>query len=262
MSLQGLTLSSLLCHGTQNTRLRGFRRRSLTFRVVSNSPSLAISSNRVWTGVLSLCASVVTLFKSTFSSLSATILRRRIVGAMKYQDSQKAAQLATQVTIYNNPSIEMLAAFLVAIIADPDNFVLTSSRTEAIESMIAKYSDGLSTPIAAGNKVAGQGKDDVVVLLTGSTGNLGSQILDSLLRNPKVKRVYALNRPSSSSKSIQERHIQRFLDRGLDSSLLSTDRLVFLEGDASHRNFGLEKEVYKQVRCYLLYQNLFLKLNF
>ena len=262
MPLQRLALSSLLRHGTPNIRSCGFRRKLLIFGVVSNSPSLATSSNRVWTGVLFFRASVFTHLKLTFSSLSATILRRRIVGAMQCKDTQKAAQLATQVTIYNNASIERLAAFLVAIVADPDNFVLTSSRTEAIELMIAKYSDGLSTPIAVGKKVAGQGNDDVVALLTGSTGNLGSQILDSLLRNPKVKTVYALNRPSSSSKSIQERHVQRFLDRGLDSSLLSTDRLVFLEGEASHRNLGLKPEVYKQVRGYHSCQNLFLKLNF
>jgi hypothetical protein len=208
-----------------------------------------------------LCTSFFTRLKSAFSSLSATILRRRIVGALQSKDTQKVAQLVTQVTIYNNPSIERLAAFLVAIVADPDNFVLTSSRTEAIELMITKYSDGLSTPIAAGKKVAGQGKEDRVVLLTGSTGNLGSQILHSLLRNPKVKKVYTLNRPSSTSKSIQERHIHRFLDRGLDSSLLSTDRLVFLEGEASHRNLGLKTEVYEEVRCSLLHQSLYLKLN-
>lgn len=207
------------------------------------------------------CTSFFTRLKSAFSSLSATILRRRIVGAMQSKDTQKAAQLVTQVTIYNNPTVERLAAFLVAIVADPDNFVLTSSRTEAIELMITKYSNGLSTPIA-GKKVTGQGNEDRVVLLTGSTGNLGSQILDSLLRNPKVKRVYALNRPSSSSKSIQERHIHRFLDRGLDSSLLSTNRLIYLEGEASHRNLGLKTEVYQEVRCSLLYQNLLLKLNF
>ena len=209
-----------------------------------------------------LCTSVFTILKSTLSSLSATILRRRIVGAMQFKGTRKVAQLVTQVAVYNNPSIERLAAFLVAIVADPDNLVLTSRRTEAIESMITKYSDGLSTPIAARKKVAGQGKEDVVVLLTGSTGNLGSQILDSLLRNPKVKRIYALNRPSSGSKSIQERHIQRSLDRGLESSLLATDRLVFLEGEASHKNLGLGAEAYEEVRCSLLYQNLFLKLNF
>ncbi|KIM43694.1 hypothetical protein M413DRAFT_443603 [Hebeloma cylindrosporum] len=189
-------------------------------------------------------------FEQGMDSLSATILRRRIVGAMQSKETQKAAQLVTQVTIYNNPSIERLAAFLVATVADPDNFVLTSSRTEAIELMITKYTNRLSTPIA-GTKVEVQDKEDGVFLLTGSTGNLGSQILDSLLRNPRVKTVYALNRPSSSSKSIKERHVERFMDRGLDPSLLSTDRLVFLEGEASHRNLGLKTEVYEELQSRL-----------
>lgn len=60
MPLQRLTLSSLLRHGTPNIRSCGFRRKLLIFGVVSNSPSLTTSSNRVWTGVLFFRASVFT----------------------------------------------------------------------------------------------------------------------------------------------------------------------------------------------------------
>ncbi|KAF8956587.1 acetyl-CoA synthetase-like protein [Flammula alnicola] len=200
------------------------------------------------------------LFEQGMDSLSTTILRRRIVGALQAKDThqQAAAKLVTQATIYSNPSIDKLAAFLVAVVADPENFVFTSSRTDAIELMIAKYSTGLSQPIAQhnvnGNSTANAhrvGRDDeAVVLLTGSTGNLGAQILESLLRDPRVKKVYALNRPSSSPKSVQERQKERFTDKGLDVSLLerSSGRLVFLEGEASHRNLGLKDAIYDELR--------------
>ncbi|KAF8956600.1 hypothetical protein BDZ97DRAFT_2062868 [Flammula alnicola] len=188
------------------------------------------------------------LFEQGMDSLSATILRRRIVGAMQSKDTQKAAQLVTQVTIYNHPSIVKLAGFLSGVVADPDNFVLTSSRTDAIELMITKYTTGLSQPIASKSSSTRRVGDDAVVLLTGSTGNLGAQLLESLLRDPRVTTVYVLNRPSSGPKSVEERQAERFADKGLDASLLSTERLVFLEGEASHRNLGLRDVVYDELR--------------
>lgn len=169
---------------------------------------------------------------------------------MTSEKTLKAAQLVSQTTIYTHASIEKLAAFLVGVIADPESFVLTSNRTDAIDSMISKYSIGLSETIASssglGSAVRPAG-DDVVVLLTGSTGNLGAQILESLLHDPRVKTVYTLDRPSHGSKSLRNRQVGRFLDKGLNASLLNSPRLVSLECEASHRNLGLDASVYNEV---------------
>ncbi|KAH9475986.1 putative NRPS-like protein biosynthetic cluster [Psilocybe cubensis] len=184
-------------------------------------------------------------FYQGVDSLGATILRRRIVSAMKNDETLKASQLVSQSTIYNNPSVEKLAKFLVGIIADPDGFVLSSNRVDAIDAMINKFSTGLSAPVqqlGAGNV------DEVVVLLTGSTGNLGAQILEALLRNSRATRVYALNRASGmNTKTLKERHVERFVDKGLDITLLESPRLVLLEGDASQKGLGLASEVYDQL---------------
>lgn len=183
-----------------------------------------------------------------FSSLGVTILRRRIVNAMKSEQTLKAAQLVSQTTIYNHSSIERLAAFLVGIIADPDTFVLTSNRTDAMELMINKYSAGLSEPIQS-TSVERQPGDGAVILLTGTTGSLGAQILESLLQDPRVQTVYTLDRPSSS-KSVTQRQFERFVDKDLNVDLLKSSRLVSLEGEASHRNLGLDSAVYDEVRRY------------
>ncbi|KAF8963375.1 hypothetical protein BDZ97DRAFT_1919814 [Flammula alnicola] len=167
---------------------------------------------------------------------------------MQSKDTQKVAQLVTQATIYNHPSIVKLAGFLSGVVADSDNFVLTSSRTDAIEPMITKYTTGLSQPIASKSSSTRCVGDDAVVLLTGSTSNLGAQLLESLLHGARVTMVYVLNRPSSGSKSVEERQAERFADKGLDVSLLSTERLVFLEEEASHRNLGFRDVVYDEQR--------------
>jgi thioester reductase-like protein len=189
------------------------------------------------------------LFEHGMDSLSATILRRRIVGAMQSKETQQAAQLVTQTTIYTHPTIQKLADFLVGIIADPEHFVSTAGRSDAIEAMIRKYSTGLSEPIALEkNGNLNSPVDGAVVLLTGSTGNLGAQLLESLLRDSRVKTVYTLDRPSTGSKSTVERQAQRFVDKGFDPRLLSSSRLISLEGEASHKNLGLETAIYEQLR--------------
>ena len=86
----------------------------------------------------------------------------------------------------------------------------------------------------------------LVVLLTGSTGNLGSEILEKLLRSTRVTKVYALNR-HSTSQAISERHLARFRDKGLDSALLASDKLVYVEGDLSKERLGISEELFSEV---------------
>lgn len=181
-------------------------------------------------------------------SLGATILRRRIVNALKSDlKTQKASQLVTQSTVYSHPSINKLSEFLVGVIADPDTFALASNKVDAIESMITKYSTGLSEPIPSGPSLKPI-VEDAVVLLTGSTGNLGAQLLESLLRDSRVKTVYTLDRPSSGTKTLRDRQAERFADKGLDLNLLNSPRLVALQGEASQANLGLDPTVYNEVR--------------
>jgi Male sterility protein len=179
--------------------------------------------------------------------LSATILRRRITGALASSTNLatiKASEFVTQNTVYQYPTIVALSSFLVSLIADPEGITDPKKGKILIEKMIEKYSDGLDGKIHAspsGTNVAAR-----VVLLTGSTGNLGAQLLASLLEHEDVERVYALNRPSGS-KSMLERHRERFADKALDANLLSSKKLVFVEGDAASPNLGLSKHTYEEV---------------
>ncbi|KAG6896169.1 putative NRPS-like protein biosynthetic cluster, partial [Termitomyces sp. T32_za158] len=185
-----------------------------------------------------------------WKSLSATILRRRIAGALrgsKDNSTIKAAENITQNTVYTYPSIEALTTFLVRLIANPVGYKGGKNAKAEIEAMIEKYSADLeSLPIpTSGAFTVPKNK---VVLLTGSTGNLGSQILAELLLDPSVERVYALNRAAKSSDSILERHTERFVDKALDLELLRSDRLIFVEGDTAIIRLGLSDELYNEIR--------------
>ena len=167
----------------------------------------------------------------------------------------KAAGSVTQNTVYSYPTIEELSSFLVALVADPEGATDNKSAKARIEEMVEKYSAGLdgTLRVAASEMTV----TPSVVLLTGSTGNLGAQILASLLEAENVERVYALNRPSSGSKSLFERHRERFEDKALDVSLLASEKLVFVAGDAASPNLGMTADTYNEVsyHCHVAYSS-------
>lgn len=87
------------------------------------------------------------------------------------------------------------------------------------------------------------------VLLTGSTGALGSNLLAQMLADERVERIWAVNR-HSKVKSISERQRESFLDKALDIELLKLEggKLVFVEAELSQDRLGLDKHLYDQVR--------------
>ena len=181
-------------------------------------------------------------------SLSATLLRRRITGALQATTSEKAkAGIAfiDQNTVYTYPTVDRLTDYLVRLATDTDKIDNVKSHVDQIETMVAQYSKPWPT-------IHGIAEPGTTVLLTGSTGNLGSHILEAFLRDPRILRIYAFNR--SSSHQPLDRHISRFENNGLDKALLTSEKLTFLEGDASQDNLGVESSVFNQV-CILYFSD-------
>ncbi|KAJ8488650.1 hypothetical protein ONZ45_g13878 [Pleurotus djamor] len=86
----------------------------------------------------------------------------------------------------------------------------------------------------------------VDILLTGSTGALGSYLLQLFNDDSRVHHVYTHNRPSASQ-SIYERHTTSFREVGLDTSVLSSPKITFLEGDISQDHLGLDVATYNKL---------------
>lgn len=81
------------------------------------------------------------------------------------------------------------------------------------------------------------------VLLLGSTGNLGSYILDILLRTPLVSRIVCLNRSTDAL----EKQKTQFKERGLDVAMLENDSrgLHFARAELHEDRFGLDPTTYE-----------------
>ncbi|GLA30077.1 putative NRPS-like protein biosynthetic cluster [Aspergillus niger] len=81
------------------------------------------------------------------------------------------------------------------------------------------------------------------VILTGSTGQLGTYILDALLRNPSVAHVHCLNRGDDA----REKQQNRIKAYGLTPLADNEARLSFWTADLSKgRDLGLQPDVFTQ----------------
>ncbi|PPQ79470.1 hypothetical protein CVT24_009924 [Panaeolus cyanescens] len=91
------------------------------------------------------------------------------------------------------------------------------------------------------------------ILITGTTGSLGSYTLSLLLSMPypTISKIYALNRPNR--KDVKQRQLEAFVDKGLDTRQLEDERLSLLVGDLDDGDgmWGLERGVYEMIQLHI-----------
>ena len=133
----------------------------------------------------------------------------------------------------------------IAILIDPESTasVAMLSPAQRIEERVVHYSMDMSIK----NTFSQPRSGGAVVFLTGSTGNIGSQILATLLEDSGVSRVYAFNRGQSSEESTRRQAI-KFHGCGFSVDLLSSAKYVPLIGDLNEEYFGLSHAIYNDVR--------------
>ncbi|KAI0846731.1 acetyl-CoA synthetase-like protein [Daldinia vernicosa] len=152
-----------------------------------------------------------------------------------------AAKVSAHV-IYGNPTPRRLARYLYSVVKEGDNGNTERSQDhelQAMKSFWKKYTDDIP------RKREGRsdpGDENQTVLLTGSTGMLGSYMLDLLVKSPLVKKVICLNRAEDGG---IKRQRQAANDRGLNTDF--TSKAEFLHADMSRPDFGLPSDVYSRL---------------
>ena len=130
-----------------------------------------------------------------------------------------------------------------------------ASRLGQMDVILTKYSSSFPKPrwsrTSSGNGSAdgpGNAPHQETILITGTTGRLGSQLLTRILAKPEVVHVYALNRGTpEDSTTLEERHRKVFRAWGLDEHVLSGEKVTFLAGDLSKPQFNLDQETFERV---------------
>ncbi len=146
-------------------------------------------------------------------------------------------------TIYQNPSIKRLAHVLQHMtqprVNGHSNGV--SDDTKRTEKM-QKLFHSLTTDLPITSRPPTSASEEVHVLLTGSTGSLGSYLLRELLYNPKVIKVYCLNRSADAA----ERQEKSFAEKWLPKAGLNT-HTEFIQCNLSQPYLGLQPYTYHKL---------------
>lgn len=148
--------------------------------------------------------------------------------------------------LYTNPSIAQLSESIVATSnqESSEKMANASDRGHKIEETIQEYYQIVDQ---LGNK-RGPTADSLpaseqVVVLTGSTGSLGSYILERLMQTTSVSHIYCLDRTSDS----HSRHLKRNQkdNKAID---FPTSKVTFLKADLSKDDLGLDDGTYKRIQ--------------
>ncbi|THH10114.1 hypothetical protein EW145_g1554 [Phellinidium pouzarii] len=124
-----------------------------------------------------------------------------------------------------------------------------SEQCKVLQELVDKYTTSFPpfTPSASSSRARGE-FNGIVVLLSGSTGVFGSNILAKLAASPFVKRTYAVSRPSVNGLTVHERHARAFRREGISEALLNDGNVRFLDGDFSMEGFGMEARVFAKLQ--------------
>ncbi|KAJ0107296.1 hypothetical protein J7T55_015761 [Diaporthe amygdali] len=193
------------------------------------------------------------LFESGVDSLHVIRVARELRFQAKREGLAARLKSFSPKDIYAHPNLNDLAARILEYINRPpeangrrhsqgheaDTATDHKASIEDAERLLHKYIKAL--PRSEKRTPGLTPERNITVLLTGSTGSLGSYILDALYRDSNVARIICLNRSSTA----EEKHAQSCVQRGLAS--ISGSRVQFLKASLALPKLGLEDAQYAQV---------------
>ena len=188
------------------------------------------------------------IFEAGVDSLQVIRMAREIKFQARLIGWSKESSQIMPTTIYNHPTLNLLAAFIYAqshgqMDSTADGLTngatnganVTNASPSGMQDMLDKYVNSL---LPSSKMAPPASAECMTVLLTGSTGSLGSYLLDALYIHPNVAQIICLNRSSDAA----EKHGKIGRERGLNPLL--PDRVIFLKADLSQDRLGLDNEAY------------------
>jgi Male sterility protein len=142
-----------------------------------------------------------------------------------------------------------LTKFIINFTSEPSSSAsIKPSQASKVEmlNLVAKY--GKDFAVHQGS-AATPSVD--IVLVTGTTGAIGSVVLAELVKSPRVARIFAFNRKGTMT--LPERQKKAFEDRGLDPILVDSPKIVLLEADLAQPKFGVNDKLMDEVCFFFSY---------
>ena len=179
---------------------------------------------------------------TSFCSLQATRIRIILFQALRTTanvDTRKFSDI-----LYKHSTIASLAGFAARTVLEDVHRRTELRLARYLETINIMESYTMDFPVYQPSTTQPQGD---VILITGTTGLFGSNLLAQFLQSPKVQEVYALNRRKTRAGPVVEGQAFVLESCGLDPALARHPKLTLIEADATQSQLGLAKELYEEV---------------
>ncbi|KAL4804550.1 NRPS-like enzyme [Aspergillus unguis] len=178
------------------------------------------------------------LYALGLDSMRVIQLSKMLGSSVKAHNGELDIKRLNSQELYAHPTLEQLTYLLQEVLQEKTASTPVMSRTERIAELIRKYTEDLPVRALGARDLP----ERSTVILSGSTGSLGTYLLYGLLSNAQVAKVYCLNRTADAG----DRQSAGFEQKGLDTSLLADkSKVEFLHASFGERHFGLKDSVYR-----------------
>ena len=168
------------------------------------------------------------IFQYGFDSLKVMRLLRNLKLSLEEQNLRPAVGLTPGI-IYQNPKPTALASALLGLLGRN-----TDSGDDKPEDHMQRVLNVFTRRIESISKSV---LTHHTIVLTGSTGSLGSYMLAKVLQSKSVEKVICMNRPGGNA----HRQAALNVSRGLSDDF---SKVQFVETDLTKEHFGLGVEMY------------------
>lgn len=175
------------------------------------------------------------LFELRLDSLQVTVISKE---TNEYLATLGQPRTMEPRFVYSHPSIDSLVKLVTALAQGQE--VSQKSSPDSTEEEMRNLYDVLTFDLPLFKRRPISDQSNRIVLLTGSTGSLGSYVLDRLLAEPRVTHIYCLNRGPNSL----QRQRKSQSAKGLQHL---TDKVTCLDADLLKNSFGLPVETYRRL---------------
>lgn len=174
------------------------------------------------------------VFVLGMDSLQTSELSKTLQGALQPHLKDTKSFILTPSHIYANPTTKQLSTFMLSALkgGSLDAKVEELGRSVSMSRLVEKYTADL------GENAKPQANKRLSVAVTGTTGSLGTCLLETLLEDDRISRIYCINRDPKAHR----RHEEGFKRRGTSVDLEEVSgRVVFMKMTPRRPNFGLSR---------------------
>ncbi|TQV90799.1 nonribosomal peptide synthetase [Cordyceps javanica] len=177
-------------------------------------------------------------FLQGIDSLQVIHIAKRVTAGLKLAGAAEHAEALAPRDVYAQSTVSKLTNFLFDRIRGTHTNGV-QSQTEILQALVDKYSAGLVKGSGSRPQAKSASK---TVLLTGSTGSLGSYLLDFLIHDADVARIACLNRSEDGGRAKQ---LEVNKQRGLYTTF---DKVTFLHADLSRPDLALKQDEFEELQ--------------